>query len=271
MPFIEWPIDQKKLPEYTQTPLRKLRQCPLRYWYEYVKEVNSDSPKKRGKRDKQTIESTLGSLIHSTLKEFYKLPSESRELSDLIALFAKRWGKGYGSPDDREYWLGKAHDALQKAYELNAHLKPIKMETEGTRSTAFPFDNPRYRLKSTADRIDWYSDSEYCLVDYKWDERPLSEREAATDFQTVIYHITWTGDMGGVSPKLISYQYLSFGIQVDVVPSVSTMEPGIELLLQYIEKAEKTRSQIIEPEATRNEYCYNCKLYGKCPATMQVK
>ena len=45
------------------------------------------------------------------------------------------------------------------------------------------------------------------------------------------------------------------------------VESGIESLVEYIERAESLKGQKEEPEATRNEYCYNCKLYGRCPAT----
>jgi hypothetical protein len=148
-------------------------------------------------------------------------------------------------------------------------LTPIRVETEGSRSAFFPFESPLYRLKSTADRIDWVNEIEYCLIDYKWDERPLSEKEAAIDFQTVIYYLSWTGSEKGISPKVISYQYFSYGTQVDVIPTKPVMEPGIEVLLKYIEKAEKVKNQTTGPEATLNEYCFNCKLYGKCPVTKQ--
>jgi CRISPR/Cas system-associated exonuclease Cas4 (RecB family) len=263
--FVDQIIDQKQqlLPEYNQTQLRTLRECPLRYWNEYIRGV---------KVDRQTIETTIGSLIHSALQKFYQLPQASKRQSDLTLLFTKGWGKGYGPQDDREYWLEKAQTALQNAQDLNVDLKPIKMEMEITRSTTFPFDNPQYKLKSKIDRVDWYGDLEYCLIDYKWDEKTLTEEEATNDFQTVLYYLTWTANMQGVSPKLISYQFLTYGIQVDVTPIVTTMESGIENLIHYIEKAENLKGLTTEPEATRNKYCYSCKLYGECPATKgQVK
>jgi len=257
-PFAGETIDQKQLHEYSQTPLRILRQCQLRYWNEY----------KMGVRlDQQLIQSTIGSLIHSALQDFFRLPQASRKQSELIALFKKRWGKGYGPQEERENWLDKAYVALENAYNLNSQLKPIKMDMEVTKSTAFPFDEPLYRLTSKADRVDWYSDSEYCLVDYKWDEKPLSKENAAMDFQTVIYYLSWIGHIGGVPPKSISYQYLSFGEQVDIASNISTLESGVGRLIQYIEKAESLKGRTSEPDATRNEYCYNCKLNGKCPAT----
>jgi len=257
-PFAGQTIDQKQLHEYTQTPLRILRQCPLRYWNEYTMGV---------RLDQQLIQSTIGSLIHSALQDFFKLSLVTRKQSDLITLFKKRWGKGFGPQEERENWLYKANSALENAYNLNSELKPIKMDMEVTKSTTFPFDEPLYRLSSKADRVDWYGDTEYQLIDYKWDEKPLSENDATTDFVTIIFYLSWLRHMSGIPPKLISYQYLSFGEQVDVVPNMSRMEAGIERLVHYIEKAEKLKKQTVEPDATRNEYCYNCKLNGECPAT----
>ena len=213
----------------------------MRYWHEYVKGT---------RLDQQTVQSTIGSLIYLALKDFYKFPEESRKYGELVSLFAKRWGKGYGPHDEREYWLEKAHVALKNAYELNLNLKPHNMEMEIGKSIPFPFENPLYQLESTTDRIDWYSNSEYCLVDYKWDEKTLSEEEEAVDFQTVLYYITWTGYMKGIPPKLISYQFLTPGIQRDVAPTVTIMEAGIDRLFRYIERAENLKKQATEPEAT---------------------
>jgi hypothetical protein len=257
-PFAEKTSNQKDLPEYSQTQLRLLRQCPLRFWNEYVKDV---------RLDKQTVESTIGTLIHSALQAFYHLPATSRKEKDLFALFTKSWGKGYGPQDDREYWLQRALAALENAYNLNLQLNPLKIETETTKSIYFPLDTPRYKLKSKADRVDWYSQSQYCLIDYKWDEKPLPEKDAIIDFQTVFYYLTWIGAQQGVPPTFISYQFLTPGLQIDLVPTASAMEMGIVHLLEYLEKAESLKAQTVEPEATRNNYCYNCKLYGKCPAT----
>lgn len=256
--FVEQLVDQKRLPVYTQTQLRILCQCPLRYWNEYTRGV---------RLDQQLIQSTIGSLIHLALRDYFNLPKESRKQSDLFSLFDNRWGKGYGPRDEQENWLGRAHTALENALNLNLQIEPVKVETEKTRSTTFPFETPIYRLISKTDRVDWYGDSEYCLVDYKWDERPFSEKEAALDFQTVFYYITWISYKRGIPPKLISYQFLTPGIQVDVIPTVTTMEAGIDRLMRFLEKAQHIKEQAAEPEATRNDYCYNCKLFGKCMAT----
>ncbi len=257
---------QEDLPEYSQTQLRLLRQCPLRFWNEHTKDI---------RLDKQTIESSIGSWIHSALQQFYGPLATAQSQDHLFSLFReifkKGWRPSYGSEDDREYWLQKALTAIEHAYNLNLELNPsFDRKTEVTKFTNFPFDSPRYKLKSKADRVDWYSKSEYCLIDYKWDEKHLSESDALLDFQTVIYYLTWVGDQQGNPPKLISYQYLTPGLQIDLTPTASAMEAGTARLMEYIEKAESLKAQAAEPEATRNDYCYNCKLYGKCPATKQL-
>jgi CRISPR/Cas system-associated exonuclease Cas4 (RecB family) len=258
--LVDQSVDQKQqlLPEYSQTKLRTLQECPLRYWNEYVRGVSVDQ---------QTIENTIGTLIHSVLQEFYGHPQASKQQSDLTLLFKKGWKKGRGPQDEREYWFEKASMALQNAYFLNVDSNPIKSEVEITKSTTFPFNNPRYKLKSKADRVDWYSNLEYCLIDYKWDEKTLTEEEATNNFQTIFYYLTWTANTQGLPPKRISYQFLTPGIQVDVTPTETTMESGVKHLIYYIEKAERLMNLTTEPEATQNKYCYNCKLNGTCPAT----
>ena len=256
--FLNEATKQIRFPKYTQKSLRLLKQCQLRFWHQYVMHTDLDQ---------QAVQSTIGSLIHATLKEFYRAPLVSRTKGNLFSLFTKRWGRGYGAQEDREFWFEKAHMALENVYQMNLNINPIKTDVEITKSVSFPFGDPSWQLQSTADRVDWYSNTEYRLIDYKWDEKPITEEDAAADFQTVIYYLTWIGDGNGVPPALISYQFLTPGMQVDVTPTVTTMEVGIERLIQYIEKAEYLKSKKEEPAATRNEYCYNCKLYGKCPAT----
>jgi hypothetical protein len=112
-------LKQEHFLEYSQTRLRILKQCPLRYWYEYSKGV---------RLDRQTVESTIGSLIHSTFQEFFSLPQDSRDQARLFNLFTNRWGKGYGYQEERENWLQRAYFALQNGYDLNVNINPISID-----------------------------------------------------------------------------------------------------------------------------------------------
>jgi len=252
--------EEQKLPEYSQTQLRIYRQCPLRFWYQYIKKENLD---------KQTIESTIGTYIHSTLKKYFSIPKLERKQKDLDEIFLLYWKSKKIKQTDDDYYYEKAIEALRNAHNLNTDIEPLRMEMEITCKSVYSYKNELYKLSSKVDRIDWYSDNEYCLIDYKWDEEPFTEVEAVNDFQTVIYYLTWTGNRRGIAPKKISYQFLTYGIQVDIFPENSINESSVEILSNNIHQIEALIIQGYEPEPTSNFYCYNCRLFRICTATKQ--
>lgn len=244
----------------SQTKLRLLYQCPLRFWNEYVKKNHLDN---------QSIQSTIGSLLHSTMKDYYKKLDSNRSYGDLLTIFAEKWGKGRGIIEEREYWFKLANESLQHAYDMNIDANPKKMEWEKNIKTLYPQENPICLLESQPDRIDWFSENEYNIIDYKWDERVFSEEEALNDFQTILYFLTWTSYKKGIPPKKISYQFFSSCEQIDLFLNEKKIIPGIDRLNEYITFAQQVLNQTEAPESKQNFYCYNCKLNGRCPSTQR--
>jgi RecB family exonuclease len=246
------------LPEFNQTRLRTLTECAYRYWMQYVR---------KEKTFRQDIRSGIGSKVHGALKAFYELPPNARTEPILLRLFAEAWGDAYPNHEERDRLLETAHTALHHAYEMNLDKEPLRMDTEVEVSAGFPMEEPRYKLTSQADRVDWYGEGEYCLVDYKWIGSPITEDQAASQPQTVLYYLTWTANMDGVPPRLISYQFLSAGQQCDVNPSTALFEDSIARISKIIQRAHRVLHVSEPPTATTNNYCFNCTLLGRCPAT----
>jgi RecB family exonuclease len=153
---------------HSHSSLGSFENCPRQYWYQYI-----------GKPDVEkvdTIEAFLGTCVHETLEELYRLRLRGRVVSEEETLerFESIWEKGWSDTIRivneelmAEDYKRAGRDALLAYYRRHApfdQAATLRLEEK----VMLDLDaGGRYRMQGYVDRIARRGDGTYEIHDYK--------------------------------------------------------------------------------------------------------
>ncbi len=186
--------------------------CPKKYKYKYILRI----PVARGHA------ATFGSIIHLTLKDFYRLLQHSKEglegiiqkptLEDLYSFYERNWrSDGFESKDHEEERKKRGYEILKNFFEniYTGEEEIIDLEKR------FKFNVDEITVSGAVDRIDSLEGGGKVveLIDYKTG-KSRKQNEIKNDAQLIIYGIFAKEVMGAEKVKA-SLLFLDEGVKVD--------------------------------------------------------
>ncbi len=208
-------IDSASLPKdfgkrISYSEINDYEACPKKYRYKYVLKIPVPL----------THNATFGSVIHLTLKDFYKLVKGANEgfegflekpnLDDLYRLYEKHWrSEGFESKDHEEKKKKKGYEVLKKFFEkiYTGNEKILDLEQR------FKFKVEDIVVSGAVDRIDSLEDGVVELIDYKTG-KAREQKEVDNDIQLVIYGI-FAKEAMEVKKVKASLMFLDEGIKME--------------------------------------------------------
>jgi len=197
--------------QLSASQLETYEDCPLRYFYEYVLRVRSDS----------NVYVELGTLVHDVLRAFLD-PDDDEigySLDGLRALGERMWR------DDLARYRPQVEEArrdffdmLERWWEAEGSLgRPDVLAVE----RHFEVDVGPHRITGSIDRID-RANGTLRIVDYKTGSKETPEAEMPDNLQLAVYHLAACRD-----------------------PELSACGPATELDLMFL-RSMKVRSQPVK-------------------------
>lgn len=212
---------------------------------------------------------TLGSVVHETLKKYY----EADFNTSIEDIYEEEW-KNSALSDLSMYQSGFTMIKNFELDEANSESKVLAREVEFTLDLDSKKDDkvPHCIVKGIIDKINYLGDGVYEIVDYKTAFHPKDRWELERDIQMAIYALAFWGlwDTGVFfdtdkypEPKklLLTVHYLRHG---KTQLSEKTPE-DIETTIKYIKTI---FSQVIKygdnPPQKINRFCPNCIFKENC-------
>lgn len=226
--------------------LKLFKQCPLRYKFRYIDHKTDQ---------KTTAYLAMGRILHSCLGEFFKLDNKRRTSDALKEILENRWSKLKfpGEEEEKEEYKLSAEKLLIDFF--NSHKCDINTYKVEARVKC---NIKGLALTGAVDRIAQYPDGSYEIIDYKTEQRELSD-ETMDNMQLAFYYY-------GVKE---TYKIPISQITLDYLPSqqVVTTKPHEKELEKYLDLAWEIVQKIRDSKdfpATRNRYCMDCVFCKSC-------
>ncbi len=212
---IDEEIDPSALPKdfakrISYSEINDYEACPKKYRYKYVLRIPVPL----------THNATFGSVIHLTLKDFYKLLKNANEgfegfiekpnLDDLFRLYEKHWrSEGFENKGHEKEKKKKGYEMLERFFnEIHTgDEKIVDLEQK------FKFKVEDIVVSGVVDRIDSLGEKSVELIDYKTG-KAKKQKEVDNDIQLTIYGIFAKESMK-VDEVKASLMFLDEGIKME--------------------------------------------------------
>jgi putative RecB family exonuclease len=229
------------MPIYSNSQLSTYEQCPLKYKLRY---------RDRVKRDIESVEGFLGTMVHETLKKCYDDARLTRvnSLPDLLAYYNKIWQENWHdsifimkqdlTQDNYRVLGGKMLGTYYERYS------PFDLDTTiGTEmGLNFSLDEEnKYRMIGYIDRLSRDKDNVYEIHDYKTSARLPSQEDADNDRQLALYHIGIQQKWPDIKNIRLMWHYLAFDTELvshRTPESISNLVEDTKRLIDEIESAQ---------------------------------
>lgn len=252
---------------FSPSSLDAFERCPKQYEFRYVLKTRSPEPKK------ESIEVFLGSRVHESLEELYRVREAGRVLSlaELVALFRQQWNRAWGpsvvlsKPDlSAEDVLRTGEEMLRRFYERQAPFdrdRTLGLEL----SVAFPLDAAgEIRIRGFIDRLAIAADGAYEVQDYKTASRLPTRESLTADRQLSLYQLGVQARFPDALPgrvKLVWY-FLAHDKRLE---SSRTSGQLLDLTSRTLSLARSILATIDFPTRT-GRHCAFCDYRALCPA-----
>ena len=243
--FFDLPVTIR---EFSYTQLKNYEYCPFFYKLKYL--IGVPELPKAGY--------SFGQTIHRTLKDFYSLVRNKKEVSKekLLTLYERNWlREGYITKEQEEEQKIKGKRSLESFYE----------------SQESDFGNPLYLeqffkvrigdifLRGQIDRIDILDDGEYEVIDYK-SGNPPARKNITSEEQLTIYALACK-EVLNFFPKILSFYYLGTNEKLSAARKPADLEQIKEKILLTISKIKKREF----PPLGDKRKCKMCSYRLICP------
>lgn len=253
------------MPIYSHSRIACFEQCPLKYKYEYVDQLEIE--------EKESIEAFLGSRVHEALQKLYqdvkfaKIPT----LDEIIAYYNEMWKKNWNDnihitrseyTEENYRKMGetyieryyKKHHPFNEGIIIDLERKIlIDLNPEGT-----------YKLLGVIDRIMKVDDGVYEIHDYKTSSYLPPQKQFEKDRQLALYSIGLQQMFPDIKKINLVWHYVAFGEEIRssrTEEQLSKLKEEVNATIQKIELA--TKLGIFPPK--ESNICPWCSYASLCP------
>ena len=251
------------MPVFSHSKLSTFEQCKLKYKFRYIDKIIPDIDK--------TIESHLGSVVHSTLEWLYnevkknKLPT----IDDVIVNYSENWKEDY----EEEIPIMRKDMTVNDYFNKGIHFlinyytrhKPFDDNTIAIeKGIIFNLDaEGKYKIRGFIDRLVYnLKNEEYEVHDYKTSGRLPSDESIENDRQLALYSIAIKEAFNHEKRVILVWHYLAFNKKI---VSKRTDDQLKQLKVETLNLIKKIESTTVFPPK-KSPLCNWCEYKPICPA-----
>ena len=238
--------------QLSASQLETYEDCPLRYFYEYVLRVRSDS----------SVYAELGTLVHEVLRAFLDPDNDDIDysLAGLNELGERMWRDDLApyrpqvEEARRDYF-----DMLQRWWDEEGGVaRPNVVAVE----RRFEFEVGPHTITGSIDRVDRV-DGGLRIVDYKTGSKEPAEAEMADNLQLAVYHLAAARDteLAELGPATDLDLMFLRSMKVRSQPVAADHEALTEARVLAV--ADRILAEDFEPSVQAN--CRVCAFHRRCP------
>ena len=251
------------MPVFSHSKLSTFEQCKLKYKFRYIDKIIPDIDK--------TIESHLGSVVHSTLEWLYteikknKLPT----IDDVIVNYSENWKEDYEEEIPIMRKDMTVNDYFNKGIQflINYYTKhkPFDDNTIAIeKGIIFNLDKEgKYKIRGFIDRLVYnLKTQEYEVHDYKTSGRLPKDESIEKDRQLALYSIAIKEEFNHEKRVILVWHYLAFNKKIISKRTDDQLNQLKEETLNLIKEIESTT--VFPPK--KSPLCNWCEYKPICPA-----
>ena len=252
---------------YSHSSLSSFEQCPRRFFYGYVEKPDIEPV--------ETVEAFLGTRVHETLEQLYKLALAGRlmDLGATLALYEAEWERNWRDdvlivrPDlSAADYRQVGRDGLEKYYRRHHPFDATQTLRLEARVLLDLDDSGRYRLRGYVDRIARRPDGAYEIHDYKTSGHLPTQAEADTDRQLALYQIGLAGMWPDVRDVDLVWHYLRFDTDIVSRRAPKQLDAVRSACIATIDDIESRGPDESEFPTKPSPLCKWCEFESVCPA-----
>ena len=252
---------------YSYSSLDSFETCPRQFWYRYIGKPEVEK--------ERTVEAFLGTCVHKTLEQLYKLRMAGRVLSEeeAVATFEVVWATGWSDAVRIVNERLTAEDYKKVGREALAayHRRHAPFDREATlrleARVALDLDGrARYRMQGYVDRIARRADGTYEIHDYKTSSHLPTQEEADADRQLALYQIGLEGMWIDVQAVDLIWHYLRFDTDLVSHRTPDQLREVRKACIAVIEDIEGRGSEEVRFPTQPSALCNWCEYRMICPA-----
>jgi len=236
-------------------------ECPLKYKLRYRDKVT---------RERETIESFLGGMVHEALKRCYddarlgKVNSLEELFTCYDNLWQKNWHDGiFVTREDlaADHYRAAGRKMLETYYKRHAPFdEDITIGSE--MNISFSLDDAgKYKFRGVIDRLAKSHDGAYLIHDYKTSSYLPSQEEIDSNRQLTFYQIGVQKRWPDVKEIKLVWHFLAFDCQLVSQRSQEHIDDLTRETINLIDEIEATR----EFPPRESQYCEWCEYGDLCP------
>ncbi|MEX0932949.1 MAG: PD-(D/E)XK nuclease family protein [Candidatus Pacearchaeota archaeon] len=250
---------------FSHSRLSTFEQCKLKYRFRYIDKIVPDIDK--------TIESHLGTIVHSALEWLYtEIKEKSRipTIDEVITKYAEEWQDNYEDeiPIVRRDMQVKDYfnKGIKFLIDYYSKHKPFQDKTIAVeKEIIFNLDEEgKYKIRGFIDRLVYnLQTKEYEVHDYKTSGRLPTDEAIKNDRQLALYSIA-IKEIYGQQHKGVAlvWHYLSFNKRLDSKRTNDQLEQLKKETIDLIKEIENTTQFPYK----KSSLCHWCEYKAICPA-----
>ncbi len=254
------------MPLYSYSRIGCFEQCPRKYKFRYIEKPDIEVA--------QGIEAYMGTIVHETLQQCYRLAQWDKIMSrdELLAYYRRRWEEARPAQFKivraeltEEDYVRKGEKALEQYYDRH-HPFDQEITLGLEQQVIFALDsNGEHKMQGYIDRLS--RDKQGCLhiQDYKTSGRLPTQNDVDHDNQLALYQIAvqdmWP-DNNGIE---LVWHYLQFDTALVSHRESEELEALRQAYVDKIRKIDRAEELGNFPTIETN-LCDWCEYYDICPA-----
>ena len=258
---------------FSHSRLSSFEQCKLKYKFRYIDKIIPDIEK--------TIESYLGSVVHSVLEWLYNQVKKNRipTIDEFIMKYSEIWKQEYEEeiPIVRKQMTAGDYfnKGIQFLIDYYMRHKPFDDNTIAVeKEIIFNLDdNGDYKIRGFIDRLVYNLDTkEYEVHDYKTSNNLPKQEILDKDRQLALYSIAIKELFGEEKKVILIWHYLSFNQKLNSKRTDEQLKQLKQETLELIKEIESTTEFFPNKSTLCNwcEYKQICPAWGNKPPEKQL-
>ncbi|MEK6895463.1 MAG: PD-(D/E)XK nuclease family protein [Nanoarchaeota archaeon] len=250
------------MPIYSHSKLSTFEQCKLKYKFRYIDKIIPEV--------EETIETHLGSAVHSTLEWLYKLVILSKipSIDETIMHYHQEWENNWvddivivNKKMSKENYFERGIRFILDYYTEHAPFDDNTIEIE--KKIFVKIGDEEHTLQGFIDRlVHNLKTEEYEIHDYKTSGTLPSKERIENDRQLALYSIAIKEIFGNDKKVKLIWHYLHFNKKIEIYKTdeqIERLKEKIQLLINEIESTNEFPPMV-------SALCDWCEYKNICPA-----